>query len=98
MSRQSHIRRVFVLTFLLSVCAAGAARADEAPAKDGTKDGASEKEYEALMYPVAAVFDWDRWQDGFDKYWRGDEKEAIREIFRSFKRQVLENFKYYVCR
>ncbi len=54
-----------------------------------------EKEYAELMYPVAQVFDWDRWQDGFDKHWRGDEHEAVRETFRSFKRQVLENFKYY---
>lgn len=54
-----------------------------------------EKEYAELMYPVSQVFDWDRWQDGFDKYWRGDENEAVRETFRSFKRQVLENFKYY---
>jgi hypothetical protein len=52
-------------------------------------------EYAALMYPVAQVFDWDRWQDGFDKHWRGDEHEAVRETFRNFKRQVLENFKYY---
>ena len=54
-----------------------------------------EKEYASLMYPVAHVFDWDRWQDGFDKYWRGDEHETVRETFRTFKRQVLENFKYY---
>jgi hypothetical protein len=54
-----------------------------------------EKEYAAMMYPVSQVFDWDRWQDGFDKHWRGDEHEAVRETFRSFKRQVLENFKYY---
>lgn len=52
-------------------------------------------EYAALMYPVAQVFDWDRWQDDFDKHWRGDEFEAVRETFRAFKRQVLENFKYY---
>ena len=54
-----------------------------------------EKEYAALMYPVAQVFDWDRWQDGFDRYWRGDEQEGVREEFRRFKREVLENFKYY---
>lgn len=54
-----------------------------------------EQEYAKLMYPVAQVFDWDRWQDGFDKHWRGDENEARREKFRAFKRQVLENFKYY---
>jgi hypothetical protein len=55
----------------------------------------SESEYAALMYPITQVFDWDRWQDGFDKHWRGDEHEAVRETFRAFKRQVLENFKYY---
>lgn len=52
-------------------------------------------EYAALMYPVSQVFDWDRWQDGFDQHWRGDEHEEVRETFRAFKRQVLENFKYY---
>lgn len=55
----------------------------------------AEKEYESLMYPVSQVFDWDKWQDGFDKCWSGDQKENIREEFRIFKRQVLENFKYY---
>lgn len=55
----------------------------------------AEKEYASLMYPVTKVFDWDKWQDGFDKHWRGDNNENIREEFRSFKRQILENFKYY---
>lgn len=55
----------------------------------------TEREYASLMYPVSKVFDWDRWQDGFDKHWRGDEHEAIREEFRTFKRTILENFKYY---
>lgn len=54
-----------------------------------------DQEYAALMYPVTQVFDWDRWQDGFDMHWRGDENEAARATFRAFKRQVLENFKYY---
>lgn len=54
-----------------------------------------EREYASLMYPVSQVFDWDRWQDGFDKHWRGDQRESVREEFRAFKRQVLENFKYY---
>ncbi len=55
----------------------------------------TEKEYASLMYPVTKVFDWDKWQDGFDKHWRGDNNENIREEFRLFKRQILENFKYY---
>ncbi len=55
----------------------------------------TEREYQLLMYPVAKVFDWDRWQDGFDKAWPGDTNEPVREEFRRFKREVLENFKYY---
>lgn len=52
-------------------------------------------EYAAGMYPVAQVFDWDRWQDGYNDYWKGDANESRRELFRQFKREVLENFKYY---
>ena len=55
----------------------------------------SEREYENLMYPVSQVFDWDKWQDGFDHYWKGDPNEAVRDEFRAFKRRILENFKYY---
>ena len=47
------------------------------------------------MYPISQVFDWDKWQDGFDRYWRGDLHENVRDEFRTFKKQVLENFKYY---
>lgn len=54
-----------------------------------------EREYQSLMYPVCQVFDWDKWQDGFDRQWRGDRQEQMPEVFRDFKRQVLENFKYY---
>jgi hypothetical protein len=54
-----------------------------------------EKEYAALMYPVCQVFDWDKWQDGFDEHWSGDAHKTTREEFRVFKRQILENFKYY---
>lgn len=55
----------------------------------------SKLEYKLLMYPVAQVFDWDHWQDGFDQAWAGDTNAAVREEFRRFKREVLENFKYY---
>jgi len=54
-----------------------------------------EREYAALMYPVSQVFDWDRWQDGFDMFWSGDKNEEVRKTFRQFKRDVLEKFKYY---
>lgn len=55
----------------------------------------AEKEYASLMYPVSDVFDWDEWQDGFDGHWCGDQHDAIRKEFRSFKKQILENFKSY---
>jgi hypothetical protein len=54
-----------------------------------------EKEYAALMYPMCHVFEWDQWQDGFDQYWRGDENKGVRQEFRKFKREILENFKRY---
>jgi hypothetical protein len=54
-----------------------------------------ELEYQKLMYPVAQVFDWDKWQDGFDSRWRGEQNEAVRQEFRTFKREILESFKYY---
>ncbi len=55
----------------------------------------AEHEYKSLLYPVGKVFDWDHWQDGFDQVWAGDANATVREEFRRFKREVLENFKYY---
>lgn len=55
----------------------------------------AEREYACLMYPVSQVFEWDKWQDGFDEYWPGDRHKSVRDEFRAFKRQVLENFKMY---
>ena len=52
-------------------------------------------EYEKLMFPVSQVFDWDTWQDGFNDCWAGEEHKAVREQFRTFKKEVLENFKMY---
>ena len=54
-----------------------------------------EHEYAALMYPVSQVFDWDTWQDGFNDHWAGEAHKEVREQFRTFKRDVLENFKRY---
>jgi hypothetical protein len=53
------------------------------------------KEYAQLMYPVAHVFDWDDWRDGFNDYWSGNDNEDVRKEFRAFKNQVLNNFKTY---
>lgn len=56
----------------------------------------AEKEFAALMFPVSKIFDCERWQDDFDRYWRGKpEENAMWETFRHFKREVLDNFRYY---
>ena len=52
-------------------------------------------EYQNLMFPVSQVFDWDDWQDGFAAHWAGDHNEAVRQGWKAFKKQVLENFKSY---
>lgn len=52
-----------------------------------------QKEYASLMFPVSQVFDWDEWQDGFQKQWKAD--EDVRETFRLFKNVVLKNFDKY---
>jgi len=54
-----------------------------------------ELEYKNLMYPVTQIFDCDNWQDGFNDAWSGDHNLAVKQEFRAFKRQVLENFKTY---
>ena len=53
-----------------------------------------EDEYTQLMFPLSQVFDWDRWQDGFYRHWY-ERDEAMVEVFRTFKNQVLERFKRY---
>ncbi len=38
----------------------------------------AEREYAELVYPVSQVFDWDRWQDGFDEHWAGEANKGVR--------------------
>ena len=52
-------------------------------------------EYQARMFPLTQVFDWDNWQDGFDDHWHGDVHDSVRKEFRRFKNEVLQNFKSY---
>jgi hypothetical protein len=54
-----------------------------------------DREYSQLMYPLCQVFDGDNWRDGFDEFWDGDEGRPKRQMFREFRKQVLDNFKYY---
>jgi len=51
-----------------------------------------EREFETLHYPVSQIFDWDDWQDGYNEYWKDEDKRAL---FKSFKKEVLESFKTY---
>lgn len=51
-----------------------------------------EREYAEMLFPVRNVFDWDDWQDGFNDYWKDDDR---KRVFRSFKREILESFKEY---
>lgn len=51
-----------------------------------------EREYEAMMFPVSQVFDWDDWQDGFNDHWKDEDK---KRAFRTFKKEILESFKGY---
>lgn len=54
-----------------------------------------ELEYENLMFPLNRAFDWDEWQDGFGDYWIGKGDGAKRDLFKTFKNDVLQNFKSY---
>ena len=54
-----------------------------------------EGEYKSLMYPLTQVFEWDAWQDGFDEWWRRESNDEMPQLFRAFKREVLENFRKY---
>jgi len=51
-----------------------------------------DREYAEMLFPVRHVFDWDDWQDGFNDYWKDDDR---KRVFRSFKKEILESFKEY---
>lgn len=54
-----------------------------------------EREFEQLMFPLNRVFDWDEWQENFGDYWIAKGEAAKREVFKKFKKDVLENFNSY---
>lgn len=53
-----------------------------------------EKEFAALMYPVASVFDTRKWARGFEKYWRQTDESKI-DTYYQFEDEVLNNFTHY---
>jgi hypothetical protein len=52
-------------------------------------------EFENLMFPLNRVFDWDEWQESFGDYWIAKGEAAKRDVFKTFKNEVLANFKSY---
>ena len=54
-----------------------------------------ENEYEREMFPLTDVFDFDRWQDGFYKYWRDRNREDVVARYIEVKRAAIEPFKFY---
>jgi hypothetical protein len=54
-----------------------------------------EQEYQAMMFPVNRVFEWDDWKDSFGDYWiaKGDIEKRL--FFRTFQDEVLQNFRGY---
>ena len=52
-------------------------------------------EFEKLMFPLNRVFDWDEWQESFGDYWIAKGETAKRDVFKTFKNEVLANFKSY---
>lgn len=52
-------------------------------------------EFEQHMFPVNRVFDWDEWQEDFGDYWIAKGEPAKRDVFKKFKKDVLENFNSY---
>ena len=56
------------------------------------------KEYEAMMFPLNRVFDWDEWQDGFGDYWIAKGDPSKRKLFQQFKQEVLQNSRAIACR
>ena len=57
-----------------------------------------EREFEQLMFPLNQVFDCEEWREQFEDYWLAKEQKELiakREIFKAFRKEVLENFKSY---
>jgi hypothetical protein len=53
------------------------------------------QEFEKLMFPLNQVFEWDLWREGFEDYWIEKGETAKREVFKKFRKDVLENFNSY---
>ena len=53
----------------------------------------SEKEYEQLLFPVSAIFNYAQWREGFQKYWSYDPEKLA--LARQFELEVVKRFEHY---
>jgi hypothetical protein len=52
-----------------------------------------EKEYEQLLFPVSAIFNYVQWREGFQKYWSYDPEKLA--LARQFEVEIVKRFEHY---
>lgn len=53
----------------------------------------AEKEYEQLLFPVSAIFNYVQWREGFQKYWNYDPEKLA--LARQFELEIVKRFEHY---
>lgn len=52
-----------------------------------------EREYEAMLFPLTKVFDFDEWEEGFLDYWEEDREKG--RFWRQFRKEIVRKFDQY---
>ena len=53
----------------------------------------AEKEYEQLLFPVSAIFNYAQWREGFQKYWNYEPEKLA--LARHFELEIVKRFEHY---
>ena len=53
----------------------------------------AEKEYEQLLFPVSAIFNYAQWREGFQKYWNYEQDKLA--LARHFELEIVKRFEHY---
>jgi hypothetical protein len=53
----------------------------------------AEKEYEQLLFPVSAIFNYVQWREGFQRYWNYDPEKLA--LARQFEVEIVKRFEHY---
>jgi len=53
----------------------------------------AEKEYEQLLFPVSAIFNYAQWREGFQKYWNYEQDKLA--LARQFELEIVKRFEHY---